>query len=159
MDEEAKRIILARRARFVAATIASLGVATHSCGGRSTTGPDSGSVDGGRGGASSVAGAVNSGGVGAQICLSVGAWAGFAAGGTPTSGSAGVAAGGRPTGGRAGAGPEVCLSGEGGSSGGGGTKPDVCLSGGVPGDGGEAGQAGEVSTTDAGPQPCLVPPA
>src|SRR5690349_17920728 len=68
MDEEAKKIILARRARFIAAALAGVGFATHACGGESTR---DGGDEGMGGSAATSSGGVNSGGTGAQPCLSL----------------------------------------------------------------------------------------
>jgi hypothetical protein len=46
-DDEARRIILARRARFVAAALACAGIATAACGGETSGGEDSPYADGG----------------------------------------------------------------------------------------------------------------
>ena len=81
MDEDAKRIILARRARFVAAALASLGVATHACGGRSegdntsagggtsatASGGDGGTEGSGDAGAAGASGAENDGSGGSIV--------------------------------------------------------------------------------------------
>jgi len=165
MDDEAKKIILARRARFVAATIASLGVATHACAGKSVREGDDGAANGGAtAGAQtclSAGGTTNTGGS-AQVCLSapMGGDTGFGgtggAGGT-TSGTSGAGFAGSAA---------VCLSAPLGGAGG--TGPEVCLSG-APGIGDEGGAAGEPSTGSGGasgqdggggaPEPCLAPPA
>jgi hypothetical protein len=153
MDDDAKKIILSRRARFVAAALASLGAATHACGGKSTHNEGDGR--------STMGGSASVGGDGPHACLS-------------------MPAGGNTTGGLGGAMP--CLSG-GGTIAVGGTSPagaggvggaTVCLgmplggaggaspagSGGVAAEGGESGEGGEPQGGAAGmPMPCLDPPA
>lgn len=152
-EEEARRIILARRARFVAAALASAGIATASCGGE-TTGDGS-----------------------PEPCLSIGASGGqYNDGGiggaeTSTGGRQGGSGGmpmpclSPPQGGMYGAGgmPMPCLSPPLGGAGG---VPQPCLdivptggAGGAPSDAGpDATDAGAAPLDAAIPVPCLSIP-
>jgi hypothetical protein len=168
---EARAFILARRARFVAAALASAGIVTAACGGETNDGGNpqpcldivqNGGGMSGHGGASTGG---NAAAGGAQPCLSIFAESGGAFG----MGGAQVCLGALP-GGAPGSGgyPQVCLEPPlqtGGVPGAGG-YPQVCLAppltGGTPGAGGaggtpvDGGPDAEARNTGGKPRPCLI---
>jgi hypothetical protein len=173
MDEESKKIILARRARFVAAALASVGLAGQACGGEATDSQSSGGGSGGpprmngTGGApqpclsAPIAGSYNTGGAvpigGAQV------------GGAPPSGGAQAVAGAYVGGGGSLGMPQPCLGmaletgGTGGfaSAGTSGGSNIAGLGGGYDGGAGQGGWAGVplvIAGSGGVPQPCLSPP-
>jgi hypothetical protein len=165
LDEEARRIILARRARFVAVALVSAGVTTVACGGQTSDGKGTPqpcltyAATGGTGGQPQVCLGVSAGG--AVPCLTI------AAGGMHYESGGATSAGG---------GPQPCLDiAPGGAYGYGGT-PQPCLTplptGGSPqvclrvapdaGAGGSADAAADAppAPADVGvPVPCLSVPA
>jgi hypothetical protein len=153
MDDDAKKIILSRRARFVAAALASLGAATHACGGKSVHNEGDGRTT--TGGSTSV------GGDGPNVCLSMPPSTGGLGGAMPClSGGGTIGVGGTGPAGAGGiGGASVCLGMPlGGSGGAGGAS--AAGSGGVAAEGGESGEGGEPQGGAAGmPMPCLDPPA
>jgi hypothetical protein len=139
-DEEARRIILARRARFVAVALVSAGVGTAACGGQ--TGDSrpqpclSLAATGGSGGGPQVCLGVSAGG--AAPCLTV------PAGGAYFGTGATTAAGGVP---------QPCLQPPPGGTYGYGGSPQPCLDI-APPDAGPADAAAD-APRDAAPVPCL----
>jgi hypothetical protein len=153
MDDESKKVILARRARFIAAAIAGVSLAGQACGGEATDpiatggggaggrpGPGGGNAGAPQPCLQPLAGTYNVGGTGTpQPCL------GAQIGGTTDSGGTSFVTGGRAGAGGWTAGAAGRTAGTGGTLGGSGGSfagiGGVCLS----------GAAGV-------PQPCLQPP-
>jgi hypothetical protein len=133
-EEEARRAVLSRRARFVAAALATAGIATASCGGKTDDrdGSPQPCLDfaetGGAGGAP-------------QVCL----------GATPTGGAPQVCLEAPLTGGSGGV-PMPCLSPPIGTGG----DPQVCLDI-APETGGAPTVDAGADAADAAPQVCLTP--
>lgn len=148
-EEEARRIILARRARFVAVALVSAGVGTASCGGQTSDGQGSPQPclepmlsTGGTGGVPQPCLSIALTGGAPQVCLGV-----SASGGAVTYGGS-YGAGGVP---------QPCLQPPPGGSYGYGGVPQPCLTpiptGGAPQ---IPSDAGADAASDAAPVPCLT---
>lgn len=148
MDERAKKLILARRAKFVAAAMAGVGMGSASCGGETKEGAEPQPCL-----SFAAGGVVNVGGAGGapQACLTPASGGTLDIGGGPAMSGGAVGSGGLP---------QPCLSapadGGGPNPGTGGTSSDAGVDA-MDSDAGDAAVEAAPPKVDAAPLPCLTP--